>query len=94
MRDRTSTLFSTFAVIRPLEIKDPATRSRLGVVGRYDRFRIDTDADAYNEFVIAGLLWDLTSRVSLALDYQGMTPRNNPTGAPTRSWFLHWVANF
>lgn len=94
LNDRTGQLVSGFAIVRPAEWFDSKRRSRLGLVGRYDRFRVDTDSDAHTEFLVAGLMWDLTPRVSLALDYQGFTPRNGGAGFPLDSWFFHWVANF
>ena len=94
LNERTSQLVSALAVVRPAEWFDGGRRSRLGLVGRYDHFRLDTDSDAFSEFIVAGVTWDLTQRVSLALDYQGLTPRSGGTGAPVNTWFLHWVATF
>lgn len=94
LRERTSQLFSALAMVRPAELADKSRRSRLSLLGRFDRFRLDTDLDPYTEFLVAGAIWDLTPRVSLALDYQGSTPRASPTGVPAKTWFLHWVANF
>lgn len=92
--ERTSQLLSAFALVRPAEWLDGKRRSRLGLVGRYDRFRLDTDSDAYTEFLIAGVTWDLTQRVSLAVDYQGTSPKSGAAGAPVDTWYLHWVATF
>jgi opacity protein-like surface antigen len=94
LNERTSQLFSAFALIRPAEWFDQGRRSRLGLVGRFDRFKVDTDRDPYTEFLVAGATWDLTSRITLALDYQGSTPRENPTGVPVKTWFFHYVATF
>lgn len=93
--DRTSALQSVFAVARPAELFGSGRRSRLGVVGRFDRFRLNTEADAINELLIAGTTWDLNQRITLALDYQGLTPSGTAnTGVPVRTWFFHWVASF
>ena len=94
VRDRTSSLASAFGIVRPMELFGSKTRSPLSLVGRYDRFTIDTDADPSTQFLVLGAMWDLTERTSVALDYQGTTPRDNPTGIPTRTWFLHWTASF
>lgn len=94
LNERTSLLMSAFALVRPAELFDAKKRSRFGFVGRYDRFKIDSDLAPYTEFLVAGGTWDLTSRITLALDYQGSTPRANPAGVPVKTWFLHYVATF
>jgi len=94
INQRTSALVSAFVILRPTELFDAKKRSRFGVIGRVDRFTIDTDQDPFVEFIVAGATWDLTPRVMLALDYQGLTPKKNPTGVPVKTWFLHWVATF
>jgi hypothetical protein len=94
LNERTSQLISAFALVRPAELFDSKKRSRFGLVGRFDHFQIDTDLDPSVDFLVAGATWDLTPRVTFALDYQGSTPRDNPTGVPVKTWFLHWVATF
>ncbi|MEX2178470.1 MAG: hypothetical protein WD801_07150 [Gemmatimonadaceae bacterium] len=92
--DRTSVLQSVFVVARPTELLG-GNRSRLGVVGRFDRFTLNTGADARNELLIAGATWELNPRVTLAFDYQGLTPTGTANaGVPSRTWFFHWVASF
>lgn len=93
VRGRTSNLASIFAVVRPAELRGSA-RSRLGLIGRLDRFELDADAAPSTRFLVLGAIWDLNDRTSLALDFQGMTPKNNPAAAKTRAWFLHWTASF
>lgn len=94
VRDRTSDLVAAFAVLRPAELIDPARRSRLSLIGRLERYTPDTDLDAADRFTVLGAIWDLNSRISLALDYQGLSPKNGSPTVPVKSWFLHWVANF
>ena len=94
VRERTSQLVSAVAIVRPAELFASSTRSRLSLIGRFDRFRLDTDQSPTTDFLVAGAIWDLTPRVSLALDYQASTPRDNPAGVPVKTWFFHWVAAF
>lgn len=94
LNERTSDLVSGFIIARPVELFQPGERSRLGLVARYDRFRLATDADPYTEFLVAGAFWELTPRLSIGADYQGTTPRNTPNAAPVRTWFLRWTATF
>jgi hypothetical protein len=93
--DRTSDLQSVFLLTRPAELVEASRLSRFGLIGRFDRFKLDRDADATNEFLLLGATWDLNQRVTLALDYQGLTPAGAANPAlPVRTWFLHWVASF
>lgn len=94
VRDRTSNLTSAFGIVRPLELFGGRARSPLSLIGRVDDFKVDTDADPSTRFVVAGAIWDVNDRASIALDYQGATPRNNPAAPRTRTWFLHWTASF
>ncbi len=92
--DSTSTLVSAFAVVRPHEILSPDTRSPLAAVVRYDRARFNDDAGPAQRFIIAGLLWDITSRLSMAADYQQLLPRDGAPGLDAKTWFTHFVASF
>jgi hypothetical protein len=92
--DRTSALLSTFLLVRPFELANPDRRSRLMLYGRFDRFGIDTDADARNDFLIAGLAWELHQRLNVAVDYQGLTANGGSTTTPARTWAFRWTASF
>ena len=91
---RTSALQSAFAVIRPAELADSSRRSRLALYGRLDRFALDGNADARNDFTILGVSWDLARRLSVAVDYQGLTPTGGSTTAAARSWAFRWTVGF
>jgi hypothetical protein len=92
--DRTSALLSTFLLVRPFELANPDRRSRLMLYGRFDRFGIDTEADARNDFLIAGLAWELHQRLNVAVDYQGLTANGGSTTTPARTWAFRWTASF
>jgi len=92
--DSTGTLVSAFAIARPAEWLRPGRASRLALLGRYDRFRFDDDAAPASRLIIAGLMWDLDRRLSLAADYQQLLPRDGAAGADIKTWFLHVVASF
>jgi hypothetical protein len=92
--DSTGTLLSGFAILRPLEWLNPSRPSKLGLVGRYDRFRFNDDAGPASRLIIAGLIWDLDRRLSLAADYQQLLPRDGAAGTDNKTWFLHAVASF
>lgn len=92
--DSTSTLVSAFAIVRPLELMAPETRSPLAAVARYDRARLNDEAGPATRLIIAGLIWDINSRLSMAADYQQALPRDGAPGSDTKTWFAHFVASF
>lgn len=92
--DSTGTLLSGFAIVRPAEWLAPGRTSRVAVLGRYDRFRFNDEAAPASRLLIAGIIWDLDRRLSVAADYQQQLPRDGASGSDTKTWFLHAVASF
>lgn len=92
--EETRRVASAFILARPLALLDSASRLPLGIVFRYDRLTSSATPDGHGNTIIAGLTWDLSSRVSLALDYQGETRHDGFDGPDTRTYFLHTVARF
>jgi hypothetical protein len=96
---RTSNLGSVFALVRPFELFDNKKRSPLGLIGRWDSFKLDKSNPAaagnpQNTFLVGGLFWDVNQRATLALDYQELKSEVATTTFPNKTLFLHWVANF
>lgn len=94
-------IVSGFAILRPFAHRPTAAAHPLGLLVRVDAIE-DLDIGGNRQAVIAGLIWELGSRLSLALDYQEQTLDNQPASTPanriaaldTRTWFLHAVASF
>jgi hypothetical protein len=93
--DSTGRLLAGFAVVKPLQLLNDKSTFPLGIVGRWDRFKPNTATSGYLNTVIAGLTWDLNKKTALSLDYQEQTPKSGLVGfAPTKTYFMHLVANF
>ncbi|MDQ2931293.1 MAG: hypothetical protein M3Y05_10815 [Gemmatimonadota bacterium] len=90
----TGQLFDGFMVVRPLEFSQPDTKQSFGVVGRYDHWKPNKDAYGYVQFIVAGVFWEPTRKVTMALDYQEQSPKSGISGAKTSSVFLHWNLAF
>ncbi len=91
--DSTGTLLSAYALVRPVMLRRDKLHP-LSILARYDRVTTNTDSDARYDVVIAGIIWDLTSKASISLDYQEATPvRGSPVSA-TKTYFAHFVARF
>lgn len=94
LTDSTGTLASAYALVRPALLFTTAKSHPLSVIARWDRISTSTDTDDAYDFVVAGLIWDFSSRASMALDYQGATSVRGSPIADTRTWFAHFVARF
>jgi hypothetical protein len=99
--DSTGHAYSLYGVVKPLALFDTAA-TRLGLVARYDKITTNTASNAQYHVFIGGPTFDLSKRAALAFDYQEQLPDNSPVvnGAtiipttPTKTWFVHVVANF
>jgi hypothetical protein len=91
--DSTGQLLAGFFTAKPFQLFSSSTFP-LGVVARWDRFKVNTDKDGYINTIIGGLTWDLNKRSAISLDYQEQTPHSGAVIAATKTYFLHLVANF
>ncbi|HKR08840.1 MAG TPA: hypothetical protein VJS39_06600 [Gemmatimonadaceae bacterium] len=92
--DSTGRLLAGFAVVKPFQLLNDKSTFPLGLVGRWDRFKPNTDLPGFINIVIGGLTWDLNKKTALSLDYQEQTPHDGAVIAATKTYFLHLVANF
>ena len=90
-REVTGTLMSAFAFWRPL---GPAAASPWQVLARVDNVKPDDAASGTQRRYIVGTSWDLSSRTSVTFDVQSLSPRNGLSGTASRTYFLHFIANF
>jgi hypothetical protein len=92
--DSTGRLVSGYVVAKPFKIFNAASTVPLGIIARYDQVTLNTSTSPRINTFIGGLTWDLNSRTSISLDYQEATPANGAPVAPTKAYYMHWVANF
>ena len=91
--DSTGQLLAGFVTAKPFQLFSASTVP-LGVIFRWDRFKVNTNNDGYINTVIGGLTWDLNKRSAISFDYQEQTPHSGAVIAATKTYFLHLVANF
>ena len=92
--DSTGRLVAGYVVAKPFRMIDSKSTIPLGIVLRYDQVTPNTSTSPKINTFIGGLSWDLTSKTSISLDYQEATPANGAPVAPTKTYYMHWVANF
>jgi hypothetical protein len=96
--DARANVLSAFGTARPLAFANSSGRSRFGVLARYDDVESNTATNDRYHVVIAGLLFDVNPRSTLALDYQEQLANSGAPALPSpgafRTLFLHAVVNF
>lgn len=91
--DSVGTLLSAYASVRPLP--GAATQPHpLSLLLRIDRVTTNTDTDESYDFIVGGVIWDFSRRLSMSLDYQAAVPREGRPVQPARTWFAHFVARY
>ena len=105
--DVDGSLLYGFTVVRPLAFVNASGKSPLALIARYDRYEPVTNLNDYAyHFLVAGLSYDISSKATIALDYQeqlpssGALPAQTTTGtvglppASLKTYFVHFVVNF
>jgi hypothetical protein len=106
--DVDANLLYGFTVVRPFAFINGTGKSPLALIARYDRYKpVDNVADYSYHFFLGGLSYDISSRATLALDYQeqlpasgSVLPSQSSTGtvgippANLKTYFAHFVVNF
>ncbi|MEO7104259.1 MAG: hypothetical protein ABI311_12745, partial [Gemmatimonadaceae bacterium] len=92
--DSTGRLVAAYVVAKPFRIVDSKSTIPVGILLRYDQVTPNTSTSPKINRFIAGLSWDLNTKSSISFDYQDATPANGTPVAPTKTYFMHWVANF
>lgn len=90
--DSTGSVTAAYAIVRPFSAS-PILRP-LSLVARWDHVTGNRATGASHDLAIAGVIWDLSSRVSLSLDFQGQYPDRESSAQETRTVFLHGLARF
>ena len=106
--DVDASLLYGFTVVRPFAFLNGTGKSPLALIARYDRYTPVTNLSDYSyHFFLGGLSYDISSRATLALDYQeqlptagAALPAQGSTGtvglppANLKTYFAHFVVNF
>ena len=84
-------LVSAFAFWRPLGTQ---AQSPWSVLLRVDNVEPDDSKPGNQRRYIAGTTWDFSTRTSATFDVQTLSFRDGLSGTNTRTYFLHFIANF
>ncbi|HKS06464.1 MAG TPA: hypothetical protein VJR92_09145 [Gemmatimonadaceae bacterium] len=93
--DNTGQLTSVFGIVRPgLLAKQTGRLAKIGVLGRVDSFKANTDADPYTQLAIFSLFYEPNSRITLSLDTQTISRKDGSTANELKALFLHLQASY
>ena len=92
--DSAGRLIAGFITAKPFQLLNDKSTFPVGLVARWDRFKPNTATDGFVNTIIGGLTWDLNKKTAISLDYQEVTPHSGAVITPTKTYFLHLVANF
>jgi hypothetical protein len=56
--------------------------------------KADDITDAAQRRYFVGTQWNLSSRTSVTFDVQSLIPKGGHTSVPSRTYFLHIIANY
>ena len=89
---------SAVVLLRPAGLVNPTRRARFGLIARYDDVQPNRPSGDRYHFAVAGMLFDLNARSTIALDYQEQlassgAPALPPPGA-FRAVFVHVVVSY
>ncbi len=91
--DSTGRLLSAYAQLRPMA-KGRSNPHPLSVIARWDRVTTNTETgDAYNH-VVGGVIWDFSTKASIAIDYQESSSAKGMPVSTSKGWYAHFVARF
>jgi hypothetical protein len=90
--DSTGSVTAVYGIARPFSAS--AALRPLSLVARWDHVTPNRATGSAHDLAIAGVIWDLSSRVAISLDFQGQYPDETSQAPETRTLFLHGVARF
>jgi hypothetical protein len=85
---------------------DPKVKSPFGLMVRLDNYKPFSDqrsagpttgtqtTSSANQFLVAGVFWDLNARATFTFDIQNLTPESGSTTAASKVFFAHWNISF
>jgi hypothetical protein len=91
----TGAVYSGFVIARPLAFINNTKTNPWQLVLRADRYKPNTNNDAYQYFLIGGIGYDLSSKVSVYADYQDVEGHNFTSNNPDiKAFYFHFVMGF
>ncbi|MGI8619863.1 MAG: hypothetical protein ACR2L6_12380 [Gemmatimonadaceae bacterium] len=91
--DSSGSLMSAYAMKRIFGGSGPRPKP-VHLLARVDRVTTNRSTREAHHLVVGGIIWDLTSAASLALDYQELLPYRGSAAVPLKTVFLHLTARF
>ncbi len=89
----TGAVYSGFVIARPLAYINNTKTDPWSLVLRADQYKANTSVDAYRRFLIAGIGYDISSKVTVYADFQDQEGHSGDT-TDSKAFFFHFVMGF
>lgn len=89
----TGAVYSAFAIVRPLAYINNTKTDPWSIVLRADQYKPNTALDGYQRYLIGGLGYDISSKVTVYADMQDQEGHNGNT-TDTKAFYFHFVMGF
>jgi hypothetical protein len=89
----TGAVYSAFTIFRPLAFVNGTKTNPWSIVLRGDQYKPNNSADAYQRYLIGGIGYDISSKVTAYADYQDIEGKNGST-ADVKAFYVHFVIGF
>jgi hypothetical protein len=89
----TGAVYSAFTIFRPLAFVNNTKTDPWSLVLRADQYKPDNNASAYQRYLIGGIGYDISSKVTVYADYQDVEGHNG-SNADIKAFYFHFVMGF
>lgn len=89
----TGAVYSGFVIARPLALINNTKTDPWSIVLRGDNYKQDSNAPGYRYYLIGGIGYDISNKVTVYADYQD-NEGHNGDATYMKAFFFHFVMNF
>ncbi len=89
----TGAVYSAFTIFRPLAFMNNTPTNPWSIVLRADQYKPNTNVSAYQRFLIGGVGYDISSKVTVYADYQDIEGHSGNT-SDVKAFYFHFIMGF
>ncbi len=89
----TGAVYSAFTIFRPLAFVNNTKSNPWSVVLRADQYKPNTNVSAYQRYLIGGVGYDISSKVTVYADYQDIEGHSGNT-SDMKAFYFHFIMGF
>ena len=91
----TGAVYSAFTIFRPLAFVNNTPTNPWSVVLRADQYKPNSNDSSYQRYLIGGIGYDISSKVTVYADYQDVEGHNFTANNPdSKAFYFHFIMGF